>query len=120
MARPFSNPGALIRAETVAVDLELDGEAVRAVEARLQDEQVGDARRDALGLESIGRASAVEVGGATCVANNEQVLRVRPSNAGDLQLGLGQLVPSSGVASPAAEARAQEAVSRVHERVLQV
>ena len=92
-------PSTLMRAQTAVADLQLDREAMRAVGARLQDEQVRDARLDTFGLESFRRATPVEVGGAACLANDEQLLRVRPRDAGNLQLRLGLLVPSPKVSS---------------------
>ena len=92
-------PSTLMRAQTAVADLQLDREAMRAVGARLQDEQVRDARLDTFGLESFRRATPVEVGGAACLANDEQLLRVSPRDAGNLQLRLGLLVPFAKVSS---------------------
>ena len=73
--------------QAVAADLELHGEAVRAIGARLEDEQVGTAGPAAAGL-----VSALHEGGAAGRAVHEDICCVAPCDALDLQARLGVVV----------------------------
>ena len=73
--------------QAVAADVELHGEAVRAIGARLEDEQVGTAGPAAAGL-----VSALHKGGAAGRAVDEDICCVAPCDARHLQARLGVVV----------------------------